>query len=149
MISQGIRTSIAKKPYIFVIFQGGGGGLTVPTSGSTHAIYSNLHSMNIYLFILLLNICSIAMFTCLDFRFIYVGGGGGWGVVTSVARTFDPMSLLLFVAIKYVKFRVFPLRTIPAAGNGEGCLDLLQVRINTAFKYAYYVRWIFRNFLDK
>ena len=25
---QGIQTSIAKKPYIFVIFQGGGGGLT-------------------------------------------------------------------------------------------------------------------------
>ena len=27
MIFQGIRTSIAKKPYIFVIFQGGVGGL--------------------------------------------------------------------------------------------------------------------------
>ena len=26
VIFQGIRTSIAKKPYIFVIFQGGGGG---------------------------------------------------------------------------------------------------------------------------
>ena len=26
MIFQGIQTSIAKKPYIFVIFQGGGGG---------------------------------------------------------------------------------------------------------------------------
>ena len=26
MIFQGIRTSIAKKPYIFVIFQGGWGG---------------------------------------------------------------------------------------------------------------------------
>ena len=26
MISQGIRTSIAKEPYSFVIFQGGGGG---------------------------------------------------------------------------------------------------------------------------
>ena len=26
MIFQGIRTSIAKKPYIFVIFRGGGGG---------------------------------------------------------------------------------------------------------------------------
>ena len=26
MIFQGIWTSVAKKPYIFVIFQGGGGG---------------------------------------------------------------------------------------------------------------------------
>ena len=29
MIFQGIRTSIAKKPYIFVIFQGGGSELPV------------------------------------------------------------------------------------------------------------------------
>ena len=27
---QGIRTSIPKKPYIFVIFQGGGGGVRTP-----------------------------------------------------------------------------------------------------------------------
>ena len=34
---QGICTSIAKKPYIFVIFQGGGGsGPPVPTFGSMH-----------------------------------------------------------------------------------------------------------------
>ena len=31
MIFQGIWTSIAKKPYIFVIFQGGGGGHRVRT----------------------------------------------------------------------------------------------------------------------
>ena len=30
MIFQGIRTSIAKKPFIFVIFQGGGSGPPVP-----------------------------------------------------------------------------------------------------------------------
>ena len=33
-IYQGIRTCIARKPYIFVIFQGGGSGLPVPRSGS-------------------------------------------------------------------------------------------------------------------
>ena len=37
MIFQGIRTSIAKKPYIFVIFQGGGGvEPPVLPSGSAH-----------------------------------------------------------------------------------------------------------------
>ena len=39
MIFQGIRTSIAKEPYSFVIFQGGGGGGSGPsvcTSGSAH-----------------------------------------------------------------------------------------------------------------
>ena len=39
MIFQGIRISIAKKPYIFVIFRGGGGGpeLLPPTPcGSAH-----------------------------------------------------------------------------------------------------------------
>ena len=41
VIFQGIRTSIAKKPFIFVIFQGGGGGLDPfvvphPPSGSAH-----------------------------------------------------------------------------------------------------------------
>ena len=30
MILQGIQTSIAKKPYIFVIFQEGGGGVRTP-----------------------------------------------------------------------------------------------------------------------
>ena len=37
MIFQGIRTSIAKKPYIFVIFHGGG-GMEPPVlpSGSAH-----------------------------------------------------------------------------------------------------------------
>ena len=35
MIFQGIRTSIAKKPYICVIFQGGSGP-PVPPSGSAH-----------------------------------------------------------------------------------------------------------------
>ena len=36
---QGIRTSITRKPYKFVIFRGGGGGSgpPVPTSGSAHA----------------------------------------------------------------------------------------------------------------
>ena len=42
VIFQGIQTSIAKKPYIFVIFQGGGGGggsgPLVPPSGPPHAI---------------------------------------------------------------------------------------------------------------
>ena len=33
---QGIRFSIAKKPYIFVIFQWGWSGHTVPPSGSAH-----------------------------------------------------------------------------------------------------------------
>ena len=42
VIFWGIRTGIARKPYIFVIFQGGGGGgggsgPPVPPSGSTHA----------------------------------------------------------------------------------------------------------------
>ena len=35
---QGIRTSIAKKPYIFVIFQGGGSGPPVPHPGSAHEV---------------------------------------------------------------------------------------------------------------
>ena len=40
MIFKGIRTSIAKKPYIFVIFQGGGGGSRPPVrpSGPVHAL---------------------------------------------------------------------------------------------------------------
>ena len=33
---KGIRTSIAKKPYIFVIFQGGGGAEVQTPSGSAH-----------------------------------------------------------------------------------------------------------------
>ena len=37
MVLQGIQTNIAKKPYIFVIFEGGGGsGPPVPRSGSAH-----------------------------------------------------------------------------------------------------------------
>ena len=37
MIFQGIRTSIAKKAYIYVIFRGGGGGPdSLPPSGSAH-----------------------------------------------------------------------------------------------------------------
>ena len=38
VIFQGIRTSIAKKPYIFEIFQGGGGVRRTlsPPSGSAH-----------------------------------------------------------------------------------------------------------------
>ena len=39
VVLQGIQTSIAKKPYIFVIFQGGGGGgpdPLPPPSGSAH-----------------------------------------------------------------------------------------------------------------
>ena len=39
MIFQGIGTSFAKKPYIFVIFQGGGeSGPPVLPSGSAHDI---------------------------------------------------------------------------------------------------------------
>ena len=40
VIFQGIQTSIAKKPYIFVIFQGLGGGVPtppIPPSGLAHA----------------------------------------------------------------------------------------------------------------
>ena len=36
MIFQGIRTSFAKKPYIFVIFQGGLDPLSPTPSGSVH-----------------------------------------------------------------------------------------------------------------
>ena len=36
VIFQGIRTSIATKPYIFVNFQGGGGPDPYPSSGSAH-----------------------------------------------------------------------------------------------------------------
>ena len=35
VIFQGMRTSFAKEPYIFVIFRGGGGG----ASGSAHVCY--------------------------------------------------------------------------------------------------------------
>ena len=41
VIFQGFRTSIAMKPYIFVIFQGGGGSGPLsppPSSGSAHAL---------------------------------------------------------------------------------------------------------------
>ena len=42
-IFQGIRTSIAKKPYIFVIFQEGGPDPLPPTpAGSTHDIHTEL-----------------------------------------------------------------------------------------------------------
>ena len=39
VVFQGIRTSIAKEPYIFVIFQGGGSGPPFPPSGSAHVWY--------------------------------------------------------------------------------------------------------------
>ena len=43
VIFQGIRTSIAKKPYIFVIFQGGPDLLPPPPpSGSAHGMFANL-----------------------------------------------------------------------------------------------------------
>ena len=50
VIFQGFRTSIAKKPYIFAIFQGGGGsGPPVPSSGSTHKkCRSQMHSVSTY-----------------------------------------------------------------------------------------------------
>ena len=42
MIFQGIRTSIAKKPYSFVICQGGGGAVTPCTpSGYVHVIIND------------------------------------------------------------------------------------------------------------
>ena len=47
MIFQGIRTSIAKKPYIFVIFQGGGSEIPVPHSGSAHEGVNGEHFMRI------------------------------------------------------------------------------------------------------
>ena len=37
-IFQGIRTCIARKPYIFVIFQGGFGPPAPPPSGSAYAV---------------------------------------------------------------------------------------------------------------
>ena len=43
----GIRTSIANKHYIFVIFQGGGGVQTpCPPSGSAHEMYKKFLSLN-------------------------------------------------------------------------------------------------------
>ena len=46
VIFQGIWTRIAKKPYIFVIFQGGGGVRTpVPPSGSVHGICMFLYRL--------------------------------------------------------------------------------------------------------
>ena len=43
MIFKGILTSIAKKPYIFVIFSGGGGsGPPAPPSGSVHVTEQHL-----------------------------------------------------------------------------------------------------------
>ena len=45
LVFQGIRTSIAKKPYIFVIFQGGGGGGLDPMSPppDPHMDYISCH----------------------------------------------------------------------------------------------------------
>ena len=42
---QGILTSIAHKPYIFVIFQGGGVRLPVPPSGPAHAFYMQTETL--------------------------------------------------------------------------------------------------------
>ena len=44
---QGILTSIAKKSYSYVIFQGGGSWSPVPLSGSTHDIFDNSHRRSI------------------------------------------------------------------------------------------------------
>ena len=41
VIFQGIRTSIAKKPYRFVIFQGGGGPESIPLSAPSGSVYAN------------------------------------------------------------------------------------------------------------
>ena len=38
MVLQGIRASIAKKPYTFVIFQGGGSPDPLSPSGSAHGM---------------------------------------------------------------------------------------------------------------
>ena len=46
VIFQGIRTSIAKKPYIFVIFQGGPDPLSPPPSGSAHEHVATIFSRN-------------------------------------------------------------------------------------------------------
>ena len=43
MIFQGIRTSIAKKPYIFVIFQEGGGGVRTPCPLSGIRAWKYIH----------------------------------------------------------------------------------------------------------
>ena len=56
LIFQGIGTSIARKPYIFVIFQGGSGPPVPPPLGSTHNtpmggylnIWSNKYSVFIF-----------------------------------------------------------------------------------------------------
>ena len=45
VIFQEIRTSIAKKPYNFVIFQGGVRPLALPPSGSAHAMSTKLSSV--------------------------------------------------------------------------------------------------------
>ena len=63
MIFQGIQTSIAKKPYIFVIFSGGGVWTPCPPSGSTHASVS-IHGC----YILAIDLCFryfLAKFICL------------------------------------------------------------------------------------
>ena len=50
VIFQGIRISLAKKPYIFVIFQGGSGP-PVPPSGSAHGEVNNFWSLPSCVFI--------------------------------------------------------------------------------------------------
>ena len=45
VIFQGIRTSITKKPYIIVIFQGGPNPLPPPSS-STHAVCDSFHTVD-------------------------------------------------------------------------------------------------------
>ena len=52
VIFQGIHTSIAKKPYILVIFRWAGSGSPVPHSGSAHVMvrsyFTTMSNLNLY-----------------------------------------------------------------------------------------------------
>ena len=43
MIFQGVRTSFAKKPFVFVIFQGGGGGGGGGSGPPVHPLDRHMH----------------------------------------------------------------------------------------------------------
>ena len=65
VIFQGIRTCIAKKPFIFVIFQGGGGGSGPPVPLWIRAWISNINMLFVFI-----NSCFLATWLLYNYGYI-------------------------------------------------------------------------------
>ena len=74
MIFQGIRNSIAKKPNIFVIFQGGGGVQTpCPLLDPRMALAKKIYTLKVYIYVK----WNLPKLSLLPFEMIYNSPSGG------------------------------------------------------------------------